>query len=169
MKHPTWCCLIFKSECHSTLSISCSFLSNSKGQCALLFLSPLGKPQTQFILNITKVSDWLHPVNSRRWRDSESKSSLISLELSHLLHYLLSSMISLMSSISPHSQCLWLCHQDTKASLFSCFHLHFHPVFRPFACDSTFNQTNFALLLWCCESRENQVAADKCSVACHFS
>lgn len=66
-------------------------------------------------------------------------------------------------------KCLWLCHQNTKASLISCFHLHFHPVFRPSACDSTFNQTNFALLLWCCESRESQVAADKCSVACHFS
>ena len=72
---------------------------------------------------------------------------------------------------SPHSQCLWLSpeYQGFSIFLFTLFHLHFHPVFRPSACDSTFNQTNFALLLWCCESRENQVAADKCSVACHFS
>lgn len=119
MKHPTWCCLIFKSEWHSILSISCSFLSNSKGKCALLVLSPLGKPQTQFILNVTRVSNWLYPVNSvleEFWKQVKSyfPGTFPPSPLPSLINNTLDAFRS------PHSQCLWLCHQNTKASLFSC-------------------------------------------------
>lgn len=172
MKHPTWFCLIFKSERHSTLSISCSFLR----QLQRAVCSPVS-------FSSRKATNMVHFKCHQGFRMTVA-SQLSALEefwkqvksyfpgTFHLLHYLLSSIMSLMSSISPHSQCLWLCtpgYQGFSVFPFSCFHLHFHPVFRPSVCDSTFSQTNFALLLWCCESRENQVATDKCSVACHFS
>ena len=61
----------------------------------------------------------LYPVNSGCWRNSESKPSLLSLELSHLLHYLLSSIIPLMPSVRLIVSASG-CRQNTKASLFSC-------------------------------------------------
>lgn len=172
MKHPTWFCLIFKSERHSTLSISCSFLWQlQRAVCSPVSFSSRKATNTVhfkchqgFRMTVASQLSALEEF----WKQVKSyfPGTFPPSPLSPLFNNVLD-VFHFASQSVPLA--LYTRISRLLCVSISCFHLHFHPVFSPSVCDSTFNQTNFALLLWCCESRENQVATDKCSVACHFS